>query len=183
MDRLVALLRGINVGGHRKLPMARLRELAEQLGWSDVETYVQSGNLVFTAPARTGEDAAASALSAAVEEAFGYDVPVVVRTRAHLADIVAADPFGARADNPARYQVLFLGQAPDPAVVADLDPDAIAPDAFLLRGREVYLWTPDGVRDSRLTRALSEQRLGTTATARNWRTVLRLLDMTGADGG
>jgi uncharacterized protein (DUF1697 family) len=181
MARQIALLRGINVGGHRKVPMARLREVLGDLGYADVKTYVQSGNVVLTGPERS-DAATEQALARELEEAFGFDIAVVVRTRDEIAGVVAADPFAEVAGDPARYHVLFLSEAPDPERVARAaDPDAFAPDTYALKGRELYLWTPDGIRDSKLMRALTDKRLGVTSTARNWRTVNKLLELAGAE--
>jgi uncharacterized protein (DUF1697 family) len=178
--RQIALLRGINVGGRKKVPMARLRELMAELGYEDVRTYVQSGNVVFTGP-EASPDTVARRLEQALEEAFGFDVAVVVRSRDELAAVVRTDPLGDRATDPAKYLVSFLADAVDADRLADLDADEFAPEAFRLEGRELYLWLPDGVHSSRLAKALSDERLGTTATARNWRTVEKLLAL--ADEG
>ena len=180
MARQIALLRGINVGGHRKVPMARLRELMEALGFSDVRTYVQSGNVVFTGP-----DAPAVEVARRLEQelaaTFGFDVSVVVRSRDELAEVVEANPLRDVATDPARHLVVFRDSNVDLERVAHVDPAEFAPEAFHVRGRELYVWAPEGVRDSRLLKVLSEQRLGGTATARNWRTVEKLLAL--ADEG
>jgi uncharacterized protein (DUF1697 family) len=172
--RQIALLRGINVGGHRKVPMAQLRELMQKLGYSDVKTYVQSGNVVFTGP----DDPPAKVerkLEQAIEDEFGFDVAVMVRSRDELAAVVAANPLGEVAADPARYLVMFLDGEVDPARVADVDAASLAPEAFTIRGREVYIFMPGGFADSPARKALTEKRLGVSATARNWRTVEKLL--------
>lgn len=176
--RLIALLRGINVGGNRKVPMAQLRELMEQLGHADVVTYVQSGNVVF-APADPGAapEAVAAGIEGALEEAFGFRPAVAVRTREQLAAIVAADPFAGVADHPSRYHVLFLSAAGDAEALAEIDAAAFEPERFALRGRELYLWTPEGIGRSSLAQKLTERRIGAAATARNWRTVTKLLEL------
>jgi uncharacterized protein (DUF1697 family) len=179
--RQIALLRGINVGGHRKVPMARLRELMAELGYEDVRTYVQSGNVVFTGPDASPEKAARR-IEKALGETFGFDVAVIVRSRDELAAVVAADPFGAVADDPARYIVIFLAEEADPERLADVDPAAFAPEAFALGDREVYLWLPGGMQASRLIKVVSEKRLRAVATARNWRTVERLLALADGEG-
>src|SRR3954449_4259754 len=99
MARLIALLRGINVGGHKKVPMARLREVLEGAGFEDVRTYVQSGNVVLTAPARRAPKVGRE-IEQAIEDAFGFDVAVVMRTRDEIAALVEDDPLGDVADNP-----------------------------------------------------------------------------------
>lgn len=176
MARQIALLRGINVGGHKSVPMARLRELLEELGYEDARTYVQSGNVVFTAPDRSAAKLARR-LEEALASTFGFEVPVVIRSRDELADVVAANPLGDIATDPKRYHVFFLASEVDPERVADIDLADYEPETFRLRGRELYVWTPDGMHSARLTRALSEKRLGVPMTARNWRTVEKLLAM------
>jgi uncharacterized protein (DUF1697 family) len=175
MARLVALLRGINVGGHKKVPMGRLREVLAGAGFEDVRTYVQSGNVALTAPPRRSPEQVGRAIEAAIEEAFGFDVAVVMRTRDEIAALVADDPLGDVATNPAYRVVVFLAAPLDRSRLADVDPDEFAPEAFVLRDREIVMWAPNGQRDSRLVKTLSEQRTGVTGTARNWRTVEKLL--------
>ncbi len=181
MARQIALLRGINVGGNRKVPMARLRELMEALGHTDVATYVQSGNVVFTpADAAAPPEKVAAGIEEALEGAFGFRPAVTIRTREELAAVVAADPFAGVADHPSRYHVFFLSGPGDEAALAELDAAAFEPERFALRGRELYLWTPEGIGRSPLAQKLTERRIGAAATARNWRTVTTLLEM--ADG-
>lgn len=181
MARLVALLRGINVGGHRKVPMARLREVLEAAGFEDVRTYVQSGNVALTAPPKRSAASVGRGIEAAIEQAFGFDVTVVIRTRDEIAELIEADPLGDVATDPTYRIVVFLAAELDPRRLADVEPEQFAPEAFALRDREIVMWAPNGQRDSRLVKALSEQRTGVAGTARNWRTVEKLLEL--ADGG
>lgn len=174
--RWVALLRGVNVGGARKLPMARLRALLSGLGYDDVATYVQSGNAVFSADAGDARRLA-QAIERAIEDEFGFEVNVTLRTREELAAVVAANPFPAAASEPKALHVIFLSEAVDPGRLADVDAAAFEPERFELHGRELYLWLPDGLGRSALAQALTERRLGVSATARNWRTVETLLGM------
>jgi uncharacterized protein (DUF1697 family) len=177
MARQIALLRGINVGKSKKVAMAALRDVFAGQGLTDVKTYVNSGNVVFSGPKTS-----AAKLEKAIEAEFGLDVAVVVRTRDEVADVVAANPLADVATNAARYLVLFGDRELDPERVADLDAEALAPEAFALRGREAYLWLPDGVHSSPLARAMNDKRLGATVTGRNWRTVERLLALADAEG-
>jgi uncharacterized protein (DUF1697 family) len=179
MTTWIALLRGVNVGGAKKLPMARLRALAESLGYERVRTYVQSGNVVLDGPARDGADAVAKRLGEAIEAEFGFDVAIVVRSREELAAIVAANPYPDADEQPTALHVVLRSEAIDPVGVADVDQAAFAPEAFTIAGRELYLWTPGGIGRSKLAAKLTDRRLGGPATARNWRTVTRLLAMAG----
>jgi uncharacterized protein (DUF1697 family) len=178
MTRHIALLRGINVGGHNKVPMADLRRALEEAGFEDVKTYVQSGNVALTAKERS-PGKVGRAGEKAIAEAFGFDVAVVVRSRDEIAALVEEDPLGDVATNPKFRIVVFLAEKLDPDRLADVDPDDFAPEAFALRDYEIVMWAPDGQRDSKLVKALTEKRTGVVGTARNWRTVEKLLDLAG----
>lgn len=170
MTAWVALLRGINVGGQHRVPMPELRSLAEGLGYDSVATYVQSGNLVFSA-ADDVEDLTAR-LQAALETRFGFEVPVILRSRDQIERIATRHPFEDRQDDPVRLHVFFLAMDPDPAKLAAWHPERFAPDEALVDGREVYVHFPNGMGRSKLT-----VNLGPTVTARNWRTVQAIADM------
>ncbi len=169
------MLRGINLGSKRRVPMADLRTLFTGAGYEDVATYVQSGNLVVGSLAVADELERESARL--ISERFGFEVPVIVRTRNQLARVVKDDPFGDVVDNPKRYQVTFLSQSLDAATAARMRELAAGSEAIAIRGREVYVWHPDGVARSKLWNELAGKRLGVTATARNWTTVKALLTM------
>jgi uncharacterized protein (DUF1697 family) len=173
MTRQVALLRGINVGGHNRVAMAQLRELMESLGYGDVRTHLQSGNVVFTGAAAA--DRAAADIEAVIAERLGLRLRVLVRTRDELAAVVGGNPLAATAEDPARLIVLFLSAAPDPALLRGIDPAVYEPERVAVCGREIHVWCANGVYRSPLLQVLSERRLGVTVTARNWRTVTRLL--------
>jgi uncharacterized protein (DUF1697 family) len=175
--RHVLLLRGINLGPNRRVPMAELRALFGDAGYGDVRTYVQSGNIVVSSEA--APDALERAAAELISERFGFDVPVVARTRDELAAVVSANPLGDVADNPKRYQVSFL-QAPLRDEVAErVRALVVEPEALVIAGREIYAWHPAGVARSKLWNGLAGQGLGVTATARNWTTVTTLLAMAG----
>jgi uncharacterized protein (DUF1697 family) len=178
MTRHIALLRGINVGGHKKVPMADLRAALAEAGFEDVKTYVQSGNVALTAkersPAKVGRR-----VEQAIEKAFGFDVAVVVRSREEIAALIEDDPLGDVATNPTYRVVVFLADKLDRERLADVDPADFAPEAFALRDYEIVMWAPDGQRDSKLVKTLTEKRSGVVGTARNWKTVLKLLDLAG----
>lgn len=187
--KLVALLRGINVGGRNRIAMADLRELVEGLGFGEVRTHLQSGNVVFAAPAGTGAgagaapgagdtaDRAADRIEAEIERSLGLAVPVLARTGEDLERIVALHPLADIATNPSRLLVSFLSGRVEPDRLGDLDPGDFAPDAFALGEREIYVWAPNGASETKLTHSFWEKRLGVTATARNWNTVERLLTL------
>jgi len=172
----VALLRGINVGGKRVVAMADLAAMFTAAGARGVKTYIQSGNVVFAAPP-AGATAIAAAVRRRIAAAHGFDVPIVLRTRAELAAVARANPFIAAGEPEARLHVGFLAEAPTAARIASLDPDRSPPDTFAVRGAELYLCVPNGMGKTRLTAAYVDTRLATTSTFRNWRTVLALVEL------
>jgi uncharacterized protein (DUF1697 family) len=173
--RYVALLRGINLGKARQVGMPRLVEVLTAQGHENVRTHLRSGNVVLDSP--LAEEELAEDLARAIEKEFGFAVPVVVRTGEELAAVVAGDPFATVATDPARYLVTFLPQPPDPAAV-----DALPPaegGEYLVRGRELYLWLPDGIQKTPLASWKWDRLLGRPGTARNWNTVVRLAELAG----
>ena len=178
-DRRIALLRGVNVGTGRKVAMADLRALLADEGLADVATYVQSGNAVFTS--KTKPAALETALTKAVSKAFGFAIPVMVRTHAELRRIAADDPFDGEADDPAKHLILFSSTAFDKADVEKKAPADLGDERYAIRGRELHLWLPGGAGRSKLAVALSDRRLEQPATGRNRRTVERLLSLAAQD--
>jgi uncharacterized protein (DUF1697 family) len=173
----VALLRGINLGARNKVAMPALRSVLESLGHEDVVTYIQSGNVVFTAPSGSGSPLAAG-LEAAIEKEFGFPVAVVVRTSEELQKVADSNPFLAAGADPSALHVVFLGSPPARAAVRKLDPGRSPPDEFEAIGAEVYLHCPDGFGRSKLGVDYFERVLGGPATIRNWKTVTKLVELT-----
>jgi uncharacterized protein (DUF1697 family) len=171
----IALLRGVNVGGHNQLPMARLRAIAEELGHTQVRTYIQSGNLVFESPARS-----AARIGRALEERItavtGLEAAVVVRSRDELAAVASGNPFLARGEDPGKLHVVFLARPGGAAKLAAVDPARYAPDEVALVRREVYVYAPNGVGRSKLGPLGARMGLA-DGTMRNWRTVTTLLEI------
>lgn len=172
----VALLRGINVGGRNKLPMADLAAMFWEAGCDDVRTYIQSGNVVFQAGPALVEDIP-SLISASILDRFGYSIPVITRTATEFQEIARVNPFAATGAEANKLHVMFLADLPDRARVATLDPNRSPGDEFAALGREVFLYYPNGTARSKLTNAYFDSRLSTTSTSRNWRTVGKLLEM------
>jgi uncharacterized protein (DUF1697 family) len=171
--RYVALLRGINVGKARQIPMPRLAEVLTAAGHGAVRTHLRSGNVVLDSA--LPEDELAAELSRVIEAEFGFDVPVVLRTGNELAAVLAADPFGAVAADPSRYSVTFLPEPPAPGAVAALPP--AQGGEYAVRGRELYLWLPDGMAVSPMGTWKWDRLLGVAGTNRNWNTVRKLAGM------
>jgi uncharacterized protein (DUF1697 family) len=172
--RVAALLRGVNLG-KRRIAMPELRAVLEGLGHADVETYQQSGNVVFT-PAPRAPKELAGALAAAISDAFGYDVPVVVRTGTELERVVSRCPYAV--DDPTRLVVAFLSGPVELDALALGDLEAYAPDELALVGRELYVSVPNGQARSKLMERLTARRQPVTLTVRNWRTVTALAELT-----
>jgi uncharacterized protein (DUF1697 family) len=170
---VAALLRGVNIGPSKRISMPALRKIVESLGHADVETYLQSGNVVF-APGSGGD--LGTALEAAILDATGLEVPVLVRSGGELAAVVAANPYPV--DDPTRVVVAFLGEAVEPAELGLADLGSYAPDELTQVGRELFVSVPNGQGRSKLMEALTKRRQPTTVTVRNWRTVAALADLT-----
>ncbi|HEY4347141.1 MAG TPA: DUF1697 domain-containing protein [Gaiellaceae bacterium] len=174
--RYAALLRGVNVGGKNKLPMSELRALIEGLGHEEIATYVQSGNVVFrTTRAAPG---LAAGIEAAIEDATGLRVKVLLRTHPELVKAAASNPYAERESTPSKLHVVFLSNAPARAAIESLDPDRSPGDRFAVIGSEIYLDVPSGSGRSKLTLDYFEKRLAVVATARNWNTLLKLIELT-----
>lgn len=172
MTVYVALLRGVNVGG-RALKMDALRAAAEGCGFAAVQTYIQSGNLLFTS--RRGARAVGAALHDAILESSGVDSRVVIRTAAQLAAVVDANPYPDEIADPTKVSVCFLYD--DAVPTLDAVPAAeYAPDAVTVVGDHAYLSTPNGMGRSKLVEPVMK-RLGVLGTVRNWRTTVALRDL------
>ncbi|MFG3708620.1 DUF1697 domain-containing protein [Micromonospora sp. NPDC047670] len=175
MDRWVALLRGVNVGG-AKVAMADLRRLVAGLGHDDVKTYLQSGNVVFGSTVRDAE-ALARGIERAIADELGLSVPVLVRSGRELAAVAGGNPYADREDDPTRLLVAFLATVPEKSAVTALTVPGGENVAFTVTGREVYLHYPDGgYGRSKFTNNYLEKQLGVVATTRNWRSVRALAE-------
>ena len=175
----LALLRGINVGGKNKLPMRDLIAIFTESGCQDVRSYIQSGNVIFDASPGVAAGLAVQ-VAARIADRFGYRMPVLLRTAADLAAMLAGNPFLEEGCPEDELHVYFLADRPEPDRVAQLDPDRSPSDRFSVIGREIYLRPPDGMARTRLTNAYFDARLATVSTARNWRTASKLLELMGA---
>jgi uncharacterized protein (DUF1697 family) len=175
MAKYIALLRGVNVG-RNLLKMDRLRALAAELGFKNVATYVQSGNLVFDADA--SPTACSQALVRKLAGETRLPVAVLLRTRADFQTVVARNPFlKEKGVDPARLHVTFLAQAATPAGIQKLSAIAADPDRFRVAGKEIYLHCPNGYGESKLSNGAIERALALSATTRNWNTVNKLYEM------
>ena len=175
MGRMVALLRAVNVGG-RKLPMAELRALCPELGWSNVRTYIQSGNVVFDADGTPAD--AEAALETRIAKHYGYAAPTIVRTAAQWRAFAPACPFpGAARDTP-NYLLMLLAKQPIASgAVETIQARAAAGEMVKQAGEALWIHFPNGSGMSRLTPSLIDKAIGSPATSRNYRTVVTLEEM------
>jgi uncharacterized protein (DUF1697 family) len=169
VTRYAALLRGINLGSRNRVAMPALRELFEAMGFTDVETYVQSGNVVFSATSKPQ----AAAIVKRIEKDLKATSPVLLRSAAELKKLVAGNPFGA-----ADTHVTLLEDKPTAANLKGIADITFPPDKFKVVGRDVYLHCPNGYGRSKLNNAFWEKKLSTVATTRNWKTITALHDLT-----
>ena len=188
MPTHIALLRGINLGGHKRVAMPELRAVVSALGHRDVSTYIQSGNVLFSPGSPAGQDTAALAaeLAQAIDAGLGVRAGVVVLSRDDLARVIAASPYTAE-PNPKCVHVIFLPGAPGPghadhlAATQQQAAGKGGRDEVALAGSAVYLHTPDGYGRSELARLLSQAKgpmsVRAAGTARNWSTVTKLLEL------
>ena len=172
--RYAALLRGINVGGNKMVPMAGLRAMTAKLGFEDPKTLLQSGNLVFSAKTQPMAKLE-QLLEAATKKHNGVECSYLLRSADEWAKIIAVNPFKAQAkSDPAHLAVTFCREAPTTEALQALKAEVRGDEAFKAVGRELFVWYPDGMGTSKLAIALSKNRLGTICTARNWNTVIKV---------
>lgn len=172
MSRYVALLRGVNVGGAKRVPMADLRSLLEQQGYRDIKTLLNSGNAVFSGFAERPA-IHSQRIRSAISEALGVDVPVIVKTAREIAAVIADNPLEAVATDPSRYLIAFARDAKSLSALALLRETAGEGEEFRIGRNAAYMWCANGILESKLAVALLKG-LGETGTTRNWATVTKI---------
>lgn len=172
----IALLRGINVGGKNKLAMKDLESIFMGAGATAVRTYIQSGNVLFTACRNVLGDLG-DVVVTEIAARHGLRVPVILRSQAEIEAARGVNPFHRRGLNPKALHVMFLRDSPSNSTVLALDPHRSPPDEFAVLGREVFLHCPNGIARSKLTTTWIDRALDTVSTIRNWNTVNALADM------
>ena len=176
MPTLIALLRGINVGGNNKLPMKELTALLKGMGLRDVQTYIQSGNAVFRCDAKN-RAALAAKISAAIKARHGFAPHVLLLDAAELHEAMARNPYPEAEAEPKSLHLFFLDEAPQHPDLKSLEAIKTDSEHYKLAGKVFYLHTPEGFGTSKLA-ARAEKLLGVAASARNWNTVCKLAEMT-----
>ena len=175
----VALLRGIYVGGKNMLPMSALVAMFEAAGCAAVESYIQSGNVVFKADKALADDMP-MLVGKRITKQFGYEIPIVMRSARELEHVARTNPFLKPGVDINLLYVAFLSERPDARRVAGLDPGRSPPDEFAVIGSEIYLHLRNGAGKTKLTNAYFDSKLATISTMRNWKTTLKLAELTGA---
>jgi uncharacterized protein (DUF1697 family) len=180
METFIAILRGINVSGHKKMEMAGLKALFEKLRFKNVSTYIQSGNVIFNA-AKVSADKHVKTIEQAISGEYGFEVPVIIRTLEEWKKIIAANPFLTEADiDVEKLHVIFLDHVAEKDKIDTIESLKYSPDRCKVIGKEVYLCCPAGYGNTKLTNTFFEKNLKATATTRNWKTVNKLLALAGS---
>ncbi len=177
MKKYIAILRGVNVSGHNIMPMKELKAAMEKTGFNSVATYIQSGNVVFE---HTGtlESELADKLTALIKTTFGHNVPVLVRTVGYIQQVYEANPFFIREDVDAeKLHITFLGEEPAQQNIDAANTYSYPPDEFVVEGKAVYVYCPNGYGNTKLTNTFFENKLKVAATTRNLKTVAKLIEM------
>jgi len=175
METYIALLRGINVAGQKKMPMAILRDHFEHWGFSAVQTYIQSGNIIFKYPEKAPAEIA-EIIREHIQVTYGFEVPVMVIRPARLAKILANNPFIADKD-PKRIYITFLSEEPAADRVAALKEQDYAPEEYQIVAQHIYFYSPQAYGRAKMNNNFFEKKLKVNATTRNWRTSNKLMEM------
>jgi len=175
MQQYIALLRGINVGGHQKIPMATLRQLLGGLGYKDVKSYIQSGNIIFQSDKKQTEIQIADIISTGILEEFGFEVPVLVKTAEDFKEAEKANPFSTEPIET--LHLTFLSEIPKLEDIAILEHSSFAPDRFIIQEATAYLNIPGKYHKTKISNAFFEKKLNVTATTRNYKTILKIISL------
>jgi len=179
MPVYIALLRGINIGPHKRMKMEKLVASCTACGWNDAKTYIQSGNVVFKA-AKASPQTLSKKLEAQIVADFGFASDVILRSKDDLEKIVADNPLlKMRSIDPQKLHVVFLSAPPEPDAIMKLQSLTLAPDQVRIAGREIYFYFPNGVSGSSLWKHPLDKVLKVSVTMRNWNTVSQLRQMAG----
>ena len=177
-SRYIGLLRGINVSGQRSVRMEDLRSLFEKLGYSDVSSYIQSGNIFFSASPKSDDTSMAQTIEKAITTQFSFDVPVIIRSQEEMKHILAENPLLKEKGIQSEYlHVTFLQDGPSRQKISAISTLDFNPDKFVIAGREAYLYCPGGYGRTKINNTFFENRLKVKTTTRNWKTVIKLVEL------
>ncbi len=173
----ISMLRGINVSGQKKIKMAALKTLYEDLGFENVETYIQSGNVVFQSN-KISSASLSTKIAGAIEEQYGFTVPITIRMREEFKKLIISNPFLARKNiDPSKLYVTFLESKPKEVQLASIEAVDSKGDEYSVSGNEIYIYCPGGYGKTKLSNNFFESKLKQSATTRNWRTINMLHEM------
>ena len=178
METFISILRGINVSGHRKVPMNELKSLYEKLGFKNVITYIQSGNVIFKTNKKYTSESLGRILEKMIDEKFNLDVPVIVRQGKEMANILSHNTFLKMHDViNEKLHVTFLEKAPAQSELQKIKEYDYSPDRFTIKNKEVFLYCPGGYGKTKLSNNFFENKLKVRATTRNWKTINKLVEL------
>ncbi|MBY0426668.1 MAG: DUF1697 domain-containing protein [Cytophagales bacterium] len=178
MNTYIAILRGINVSGQKKILMSDLKDLFTSLGIEKVETYIQSGNVVFSMPEKVDCQEFSQRIEAAIFDKYQFQVPVIMRSKEEWDNAITNNPLRAKEGiDIEKLHITFLSDLPDPNRLELISPYQYLPDEFCILGKEVYLYCPVDYGHSKLSNNFFESKLKVKATTRNWKTVLKLQEI------
>jgi uncharacterized protein (DUF1697 family) len=180
MKKFIALLRGINVSGQKQIKMSDLKTLFEEVGFQNVETYIQSGNLIFSGKEKSSENIA-ERISSSIKKKFGFDVQVFVLLPEELLEILNKNPFINKNKDPDKLYVIFLSTVPLKANLEKLGAIDFSPEEFRCDGKCIYLFVPNGYGKAKLNNNFFENKLKVSGTTRNLKTVKAILELTKLD--
>ena len=175
MHTYISILRGINVSGQKKIKMADLQKLFESLGFENVATYIQSGNVVFNS--KESAENIVQRVEEKILDQYGWEVPVIVRDKDELKKILESNPFIKEGNDDDKLYVTFLGQKPTTESLKKLDEVDYSPEEFVLVGIDIYFYAPNGYGHAKMNNNFFENKLKITATTRNWKTVNKLVEI------
>jgi uncharacterized protein (DUF1697 family) len=174
----ISFLRGVNMTGHNSMKMTELAELYVKIGFSDAETYIQSGNVIFTDKSKIDPSAHSIKIEKAILERFKYIVPVMVRTVQDLHDILTVNPFLSETSfDPSKMAVVFLHEEVTEEQLRKVEGIDYPPDKFKIVGREIFIYCPNGFGRTKIYTNFFEKKMGVTGTARNWKTITTILNI------
>ena len=178
METYISVLRGINVSGQKKILMTDVKAIYEKLGFKDVKTYIQSGNVVFKSEKKLPETEAAQKIEDAIQKKYDFHVPVIIRSLPEIKKVIESNPFLQQKDvDLKKLHVTFLSEIPSEESVKNLENLSFSPDQFIINEKEIYLHIPESYGLTKLSNSFFEKKLKVKATTRNWNTINKLLEM------
>lgn len=178
MTTYISILRGINVSGQKSIRMIDLKALYESLGFTNVITYIQSGNVIFKTSSELNSNELAQKIEQAILKKYNFEVPVIIRSVKEWNIVTKNNPFIAPTIEEGKLYVTFLNREPDKILLDSINKLDFTPEQFKITGKEIYLYCPNGYGNTKLSNNFFEKKLKTQATTRNWNTVLKLLELT-----